>query len=274
MTTTEQAPTPDTIVLIHGLWMTPLSWEHWITWFESKGWKVIAPAWPGFDRPVPELRADPGVVKDTTVGKILDAYTEVIQGLDQPPVIVGHSFGGAFTEVLISRGLGAAGVPIAPAPVKGIMDLPVSTLKSSFGVLGNPLNFRRATPFTPKQFKYAFGNTLSDEDSQAAWERYAVPAASKVLFQGASANAPFPKTELKVDWKSETRAPLYLLGGGKDHVVPAKVVEHAAKKYSGGRVDYKGYDDRSHFTVGEPGWESVIADVDTWIRDAVGGPTA
>lgn len=266
-------PTADTIVFVHGLWMTPLSWEHWRAWFEARGWKTIAPAWPGFDRPVEELRADPGDLGSTTAGQVLDHYEAEIKKLETPPVIIGHSFGGAFTQVLIDRGLGVAGVPIAPAPLKGILDLPISTLRSSFGVLGNPLNFGKAVKFTPSQFKYAFGNTLSEEDSQAAWEKYAVPAASKVLFAGASANAPFPKTPLQVDWKAP-KAPLFLLGGGEDHVVPSKVVKRAADKYKGGRVDFKDYPERSHFTVGEPGWESVIGDVAGWLDEVVDGPSA
>ncbi|MBO9534005.1 MAG: alpha/beta hydrolase [Solirubrobacteraceae bacterium] len=262
---------PDTIVFIHGLWMTPLSWGQWQEWFAAKGWNVIAPAWPGFDRPVAELNADHSVIKDVTAGQILDHYEAIIRGLDKPPVIIGHSFGGAFTQVLISRGLGAAGVPIHSAPVRGIRDLPLATLKSSFPVLGNPLNVRKAVPLNESQFKYAFGNTLSDADSKAAWEQFAVPAASKVLFQGAIANA-YPGTPFKVDWKSEERAPLFLLGGGQDHVVPGKVSQHNASKYSGARVDFKLYEERSHFTVGEPGWEAVIDDVSSWIGDVVGGP--
>lgn len=273
MSATEQAQTPDTIVFVHGLWMTPLSWEHWRAWFEERGWKTVAPPWPGFDRDPAELRADPGDIGKTGASDVLDAYESAIRALDTPPVIIGHSFGGAFAQILIDRGLGVAGVPIAPAPLKGILDLPVSTLRSSFSVLGNPLNFGRAVPFTPSQFKYAFGNTISEEESQAAWERYAAPAASKVLFAGAAANAPFPKTPLAVDWKAP-KAPLFLLGGGEDHVVPSKVVRRAAGKYQGGRVDFKEYAGKSHFIVGEPGWEAVIADVDAWIREVVGGPAA
>lgn len=273
MTTTERAgDPPDTLVFIHGLWMTPLSWEHWMTWFESRGWKVIAPAWPGFDRPVEELRADHSVIKDVTASQVLDHYEGIIRALDRPPVIIGHSFGGAFAQILVSRGLGAAGVSIAPAPVKGIFDLPISTLRASFPVLGNPLNFRKAVPLNEKQFKYAFGNTLTEADSKAAWERYAVPAASKVLFGGAAGN--LPGSPLTVDWKSTSRAPLFLLGGGQDHVVPGKVTDHNARKYSGSRVDFKLYPERSHFTVGEAGWESVAEDVAGWLEDVVGGPKA
>ena len=123
---------PDTVVLIHGLWMTPRSWEHWIERYGQAGYRVLAPAWPGMEGSVDELRADPTPYAHLGIPEIVDHYASIVENLDSPPIIMGHSFGGAFTEILLDRGYGAAGVAIDPAPVKGVLSLPLSTLRSAF----------------------------------------------------------------------------------------------------------------------------------------------
>src|SRR5678815_1940423 len=132
MTENAPAPTPDvdTIVFIHGLWMTPLSWEHWVERFTGYGFNVLAPAWPKVEGTPEEIRNDPSRIANVGIAEILDSYEAVINGLDKPPIIIGHSFGGGFTEILLDRGLGAAGVAISPASARGIFALPFSTLKS------------------------------------------------------------------------------------------------------------------------------------------------
>jgi len=255
--------TPDTIVLIHGLWMTPRSWEKWVERYEARGYQVIAPAWPGLEGEVEALRNDPSPLANLSAEKILAHYEKIIRELDSPPIIMGHSFGGAFAQILIDRGLGAAGVIVDGASVRGIPDLPLSTLKSSAHVLSNPLNRGKAVPFSYKHFKYAFGNTLDDDAAMAAYDRYAIPAAAHVLFEGAMANLN-PKTAFKFDWSNTERAPLLFIGGGQDHVIPAKVSRKMAKKAG---ADYQEYPSRSHFTAGEPGWEEVADYALTWATE-------
>jgi len=248
-----------TVVLIHGLWMTPLSWENWKARFESRGYQVLAPAWPGMEGDIDALRRDTSGIDRLTVPEILDHYEQIIRGLESPPFIMGHSFGGAFTEIMLDRGLGAAGVAIDAAAIKGVLKLPFSTLKSGWPILKNPLNRHKAVALTPKQFHYSFGNTLSEEESQKVWERYAIPGPGGVLFAGATDN--LPGTVLKVDYDKPDRAPLLLIAGGADHIVPATVSRSQAKLYEKSRstatVDYKEFPDRSHYTVGEDGWEEV-----------------
>jgi pimeloyl-ACP methyl ester carboxylesterase len=125
MTTSNQSTPPDTIVLIHGLWMTPRSWEKWMERYESRGYRVLAPAWPGLEVEVEALRADPTPLTKLDARKVIDHYDGIIRGLDRPPIIMGHSLGGAMTQVLL--GLGAAGVGVAAATVKGVCDLSLST---------------------------------------------------------------------------------------------------------------------------------------------------
>ena len=169
---------PNTIVLIHGLWMTPLSWEQWIGRYEARGFRVLAPAWPGMDGDIDELRRDPSGIEHLGIQEIVYHYAAIIRELDRPPIIMGHSFGGVFTQILLDRGLGAAGVAIDSAAVKGVLTLPWSTLKSAFPVLKSPANNNRAVALSLEEFHYAFTNTLSEEESQAAYKRYAIPGGS------------------------------------------------------------------------------------------------
>jgi pimeloyl-ACP methyl ester carboxylesterase len=258
----------DTIVLIHGLWMTPLSWEHWSDRYKSRGYNVLAPSWPGMEGSVEELRRDTSPMKGLGAAQIVDHYDTIIRTLEQPPIIMGHSFGGSFVQLLLDRGLGAAGVGIDAGTVSGVRDLPLSTLKSAFPILGNPLNRNKATALTAEQFRYAFGNTVSEEESRAAYDRYAVPAANRVLFEGAFASIS-PKSPFKVDFRRNGRAPLLFIAGGSDHVVPAKVNHSNARKYqhSSAVTEVKEFPGRSHYTVGEPGWEAVADYALTWAEE-------
>jgi pimeloyl-ACP methyl ester carboxylesterase len=251
-------PNNPPIVLIHGLWMTPRSWEHWVDRYTARGHDVLAPAWPGLDRDVEALRADPSGIEHLGVAEIVDSYEEIIRGLDAAPIIMGHSFGGLFTQLLLDRDLGVAGVAIDSAAAKGVFTLPPAQLRSAFPVLKNPLNNHRAVLLTPEEFHYAFTNTMSEEESQAVYDRYAIPGPGRVLFQGALANFN-PRAETRVHYKNDQRAPLLFIAGGEDHVVPAKVDESQAAKYrkSEAVTEFKEFPGRSHFTIGQDGWEEV-----------------
>ncbi len=207
---------------------------------------------------VAALRRDPSAFAKLGIKEIVDHYDAIIRALESPPIIMGHSFGGAFTEVLVDRGLGAAAVAIDAAAVKGIFNLPLTQIRSAMPVLGNPANSRRAVMLTHDQFHYAFTNTLPIDQSRAAYDRYAVPGPGRVLFQGALAN--FSRhAATAVDFKKANRAPLLIIAGGADHIVPASVDRAVANLYAkgAGKTEYKLYPERSHWTVAQPGWEDV-----------------
>jgi pimeloyl-ACP methyl ester carboxylesterase len=259
------------VLLIHGLWMTPLSWEHWIERYESRGYRTIAPSWPGMEGDIDDLRRDPSRIAELSMEAIVDHYSGIIAGMERQPIVMGHSFGGTFVQLLLDRGLGSAGVGIDSATVKGILDLPLSTIRATRPVLSNPLKRNQATGLTEKQFHYAFANTLDDEDSRAAYERYHVPAANRVLFQGALQN--FSRHAVtKVDFRKDDRAPLLLIAGGEDHIIPAKVTRHNVDKYKHSKAvtEYKEFPSRSHFTVGEDGWEEVADYALDWAVEHAG----
>jgi pimeloyl-ACP methyl ester carboxylesterase len=264
---------PHTIVLIHGLWMSPLSWEHWKARFEDRGFTVLTPAWPGMDVDVEQLRADPSAIEEVGIAEILDSYEAKIRELERPPIIMGHSFGGAFTEVLLDRGLGAAGVAIDAAGVRGVTKLPFSTLRSGFPVLKSPANKHRAVALTFEEFHYSFTNTMDDAEARAAFERYAVPSPGRVLWEGAFANFN-PRTPLQLDFKNADRAPLLLIAGGSDHVVPAVIDKATAKRFerTDAVTDFKEFPGRSHFTVGQDGWEQVADYALNWALEHAVSP--
>lgn len=249
---------PTTIVLIHGLWMTPLSWENWTQRFTAQGYNVLAPSWPGMEGSIGEIRKNPDALAGLGVTEIVDHYDQIIRNLTEPPIIVGHSFGGLFTQILLDRGLGAAGVAISSAPVKGILLLPFSTLRVSFPALSNPFNTNKAAALTPEQFHYAFGNLLSEEESRRVYERYAVPGPDHVLFQAGLANFN-PHAATAVDFHNNDRAPLLLIGGGKDHISPASVIRinYQLYKNSTAVTDFIEFPEHSHYVLGETGWEKV-----------------
>jgi alpha-beta hydrolase superfamily lysophospholipase len=256
--TTSDTQRPNTVVLINGLWMTALSWEHWVDRYRARGLNVIAKSWPGMDGDIDALRRDPSAIAGLGVTEIVDHYAAIIAELDRPPIIIGHSFGGLMTQILLDRGFGAAGVAIAPAPIKGVIFLPFSTLKVSFPALSNPLNNHRAVPLTPEQFHYAFTNHLDETASNEVYRRYAVPGPDHVLFQAALANFN-PHAATMVDVHNDNRAPLLLVAGGKDHISPPAVVKATQHLYKNSKAvtEYIEYPERTHFTLGQDGWEQV-----------------
>jgi pimeloyl-ACP methyl ester carboxylesterase len=258
----------DSIVLIHGLWMTPLSWEHWTDRYGGRGYRVIAPAWPGMDVDIERLRRDPSPIARLTVTEIVNHYERLIREMRRPPIIMGHSIGGAFVQLLLDRGLGAAGVAIDSAPVRGVRQVALSTIRSTFPVLRRPANKRKAVPLTPKQFHYAFANALSEQESAAAYERYHVPAAASVLFESSKANFS-SRSPLRVDFDNDDRAPLLFVAGGADHIAPPAANRANARLYrkSSAVTGYQEFPGRCHFTLGQEGWAAVADFALDWAEE-------
>jgi len=247
-----------TIVLINGLWMTALSWENWAKHYSDKGYCVIAPNWPGIDGDIQQLRRDSSSFATLGLSDVVDHYEQIIRELETPPIIIGYGFGGLVTQVLLDRGWGAAGVAIASAPVKGIARLPLSVLKLAFSVLGDSFNSHETTSLTPKQFHRAFANSLTESESLDVFKRYIVPAPNRVLLQTAFAN--FNRhTAITVNFRNDTRAPLLLVAGGKDRIVPSSIVKANFDLYreSKAETDYKEYPEQTHFSLLQ---ETKVAD--------------
>ncbi|HET7665944.1 MAG TPA: alpha/beta hydrolase [Mycobacterium sp.] len=259
---TDKAP----IVLIHGLWMSPHSWRGWIDRYTAAGHLVHAPAWPGISELGDELDHTRAPA-DIPIGDVVDHYAAFAAGLTEPPILMGHSFGGLITQMLLSRGLGRAGVAIHPAAPRGVYRLPLSVLRSTFPVFRRPSNIRRAVPLTRAEFHYAFANTVSREESDTFHQKLAIPAPGRPLFQAALANfSPKSKAATVVDYAKPDRAPLLLIAGGRDHIVPSSVVYENFTRYrrSPAPTDFKLFDARPHLTAALDGWTDVADYALTW----------
>jgi alpha-beta hydrolase superfamily lysophospholipase len=267
---------PDTIVLVHGLWMTPRCWEHWVKHYEDAGYRVLAPAYPGLEVEVEALRADPLPIEHVTIEDTIGQLEAIIRGLDQPPILMGHSFGGALVQVLLDHGFGAAGVAIDSVPTEGVLTVPLSQIKATFPVLNNPANRHRAVGFTAEQFHYAFTNTLTEEESAKVYERYHIPAPGSWVWGGVLANFTPGHQATWVNYENDDRAPLLLIAGGEDHIVPASVNKSNFHKYekSNAITAYEEFPGRSHFTLGQEGWEAVADFALQWATENASKATA
>ena len=247
----------DTIILIHGFWVTPRSWEHWITHYQDRGYRVLAPAYPGLEVEVEALNADPSPIEALTVPAIIDHLESVISDLAEPPILIGHSAGGAFTQILLDRGFGAAGVAINSAPTEGVAVVPVSQVRASFPVLRNPANRHKAVTLTAREWRYAFANTFTEEESRALYERYAIPASGRIFWESALATLQ-PGQDTYVDYRNDDRAPLLFISGGEDHLMPPSVQQSNARHYKSDTItEVKEYTDRAHLLPAQQGWDEV-----------------
>jgi pimeloyl-ACP methyl ester carboxylesterase len=248
---------PDTIVLVHGFWVTPRSWEDWISHYEAKGYRVIAPAYPGFEVEVEALNADPTPIVDVRVPAIIESIETILDTLDAPPIIMGHSAGGAFTQILLDHGYGAAGVAINSAPTEGVKVVPLSQVKATFPVLKNPANHHKAIGLDPEQWKYAFAGTFTDERSLELYERYHVPASGHILWDSVLANVEPGAQEIWVDYKNDARAPLLFISGAQDNLMPPAIQRSNAKHYKSDTVtevvEYEG----PHLLPAQENWREI-----------------
>jgi pimeloyl-ACP methyl ester carboxylesterase len=246
------------VVFIHGLWLLPSSWDRWAAVFEQAGYTSLTPGWPDDPETVEDANANPEVFANKTVGQVADHYADVIDKLDEKPVVIGHSFGGLLTQMIAGRGLSAASVAIDPAPFQGVLPLPISALKSAAPVLGNPRNRSRAVPLTYDQFRFAFANAVNEDEARELYDTYAVPAAGAPLFQAASANLN-PWSEVKVDSKNPDRGPLLIISGEKDHTVPWAIANASFKKQerNDGVTEIVEMPNRGHSLTIDSGWREV-----------------
>jgi len=246
------------VVFIHGLWLLPSSWDRWAQLFEDAGYAAVTPSWPDDPETVAEARAHPEVLARKTLGQVADHTAEVIDGLDRKPAVMGHSTGGLLAQILADRGLSAATVAIDPGPFRGVLPLPLSTLRSSSPVLRNPLNRGRAVTLTLNQFKYGWANALDDEEAERLYETYHVAAPGVSLMQMANANLN-PRTEAKLDPKNPDRGPLLIIEGEKDHTVAPAIANASFKRQrqNPAVTEFEQVPNRGHSLTIDSGWREV-----------------
>jgi len=255
------------VIFIHGLWLLPSSWDNWAGVFADAGFAAFAPGWPNDPQTVDEAKAHPEVFANKSLDDVADHYTAVIEALDKKPAVIGHSFGGLLAQMLAGRGLSAATVAVDAAPFRGVLPLPISTLRAAKPALANPRNKHRAVPLTFDQFHYAFANAVSEDEAKELFETYAVPAPGEPLFELAFANLN-PWTEAKVDHENVERGPLLIISGEKDHTVPPAISEAEFKKQkkNPGVTEFVSIPGRGHALTIDSGWREVADTALTFVQ--------
>jgi len=246
------------VVFVHGLWLLGSSWTKWRDLFEEHGFSTLAPAWPDDPATVEEGRLHAEMFAGKTVGGIADHFADVIHRLNGKPAIVGHSFGGLITQRLAGQGLSSVSVAIDPGPFRGVLPLPLSSLKAASPVLSNPANRKRSVMLTFEQFRYGFANAVDDAEARELYDSYPVPGSGVPLFQAAFANIN-PRTEVRVDTKNPDRGPLKIISGEKDNIVPWAIANASYKKQRRNRAvtEIQEIPGRGHSLVIDHGWSEV-----------------
>lgn len=250
-----------TVVFIHGMYMNSLCWEQWMTRFEERGYKCLAPGWPGRDQPVEVLRKnhpDPQLGQ-LTLSRVLEHFTDTIKTLDERPILIGHSMGGLAVQLLLQRDLAAAGVAIDSAPPLGVFTTKWSFLKSNWPHITPFVSQSSPIEMTFERFQYTFVNTLPLAEQRAAYERYVVPESRRVPRESLTARVDFKKPH----------PPLLLIAGSADNIIPASLNKsnHAKYKASSSITGFKEFAGRTHFIIGQTGWEEVADDVLAWLNE-------
>jgi pimeloyl-ACP methyl ester carboxylesterase len=246
------------VVFIHGLWLLPTSWSSWADFFDQAGYAPLTPDWPDDPSTVDDARANPDVFAKKTLKQVADHTTEIINALDAKPALLGHSTGGLLAQMLAGQGLSAVTVAIDPGVFRGVLPLPLSTLKVAGPFLLNPRTRGRAITLTFDQFKYGWANALDEGEAKELYDRYHVAGSGLSLAQMGFANLN-PWTEAKVDVKRPDRGPLLFIQGENDHTVPWAIGNAAYKRQrrNPAVTEIVKMPNRGHALTIDHGWREV-----------------
>lgn len=252
-----------TVVFITGAFVTHHGWAEWKTYFEDRGYKTLAPAWPFKEGTPAELRARQPNDTDLaglTLTELVDHYAAIIKSLPEKPILIGHSLGGMITQILVNRDLAAAGIAIHPAPTLGVFPYEFSFLKAGWRALGIFSSLKKTYLMSFKTWQYAFVNGMSLEDQKKAYEENTIPE-SKTVARGGLTKA------AKVDY-AKPHAPLLITSGSEDNIIPAHLNKRNFNKYkkdNGSVIEYKEFKGRNHFVLGQPTWKEDADYILEWI---------
>lgn len=247
-----------TVILIHGAWLSPTAWRGFADRYRQRGYEVLTPTWPGEELTGDQVEQSPEFAR-LTISKIVDKHEALIRALPDPPILIGHSFGGLFVQMLLDRGLGAAGVAIDPAPAKGVPPS-LSALWGALPIFAAWRGWERALTMTPAQFAWGFMHLASSEEQKRAYDRYVIPTPGRLYYQSALG------LDGAVRFDNPDRAPLLLIAGEKDRTAAPATVRATLRKYgrSAAVTQFKAFAGRTHLLVATPGWEEIADFAITW----------
>lgn len=261
---------PKTIVFITGAFVSNDCWNEWQTYFQQKGYTTIAPPWPHKDAPAEVLRnrhPDVGIAANR-LADLTDYYAQLVAQLPEKPILIGHSIGGLMVQLLLQRGLGAAGIAIHSVPPQGIFTFKLSFLKAGWGPLGFFTSTKKTFLMSFEDWQYAFTNGMPLEQQKAAYYQLAIPESKLIVRDTITAAA-------HVDF-SKPHAPLLLTSGSTDNTIPASLNYDNYRKYrhSDSITDYKEFEGRNHFVLGQPTWKEDADYILNWIDKTLPQPEA
>jgi pimeloyl-ACP methyl ester carboxylesterase len=260
------------VVFIHGAFMSPESWGPWRQRFEARGYQTVAPAWPFLDHGVDELqrRPDPRFGK-LGIEEIVDNYASIIRDFDTPPILVGHSFGGLFVQMLLDRGFGVAGIAIDPAPPKGVLPR-MNSVRAGLPVLLGWNSWQTVRRMSYSHFRWAWVHTLSAPEQREAYDQHVIPTSGRLFFQALLAEL---TNVTKVNYRNSLRAPLLIIAGGLDRTVEERMNLANFRNYarSTAVTDYHVFPGRTHWILRQPGWEVVADHTLDWLAKQLGPAT-
>ena len=236
--------------------MSAESWDPWKARFASRGYECVAPAWPFLDHDVAELQRDPDPrFGRLGIGEIVDNYAKVIREIGGRPLLVGHSFGGLFVQMLLDRGFGSAGVAIDPAPPKGVLP-GANAVRASFPVLLGWNSWQGVRRMSLRGFQWGWVHTLSEPEQLAAYEQHVIPTSGRIFWQALT--APFSDV-MRVNYSNHDRAPLLIIAGELDRTVEASMNRANFARYKDAHAvtEFREFPGRTHWICRQPGWEEV-----------------
>ncbi len=246
-----------TILMIHGMWGCGAQFNNYKAFFEAKGYKVIAPT---LRHHVVGQAPDPAL-GTTSLLDYVDDLTKEIEGLDEKPIIMGHSMGGLLAQMMCERGSGKLGIFLTPAAPRGIIALTPSVIKTFYRFFFKWGWWKKPTVPTFAEAVYSVYNLLPLEQARAEFKKLSCES-GKATFEIACSLFD-PKKVAEVDEKKITH-PVLIVGCGQDRITPASVIRKIGRKYSEIGT-YKEYPDKAHWILGGEGWHKVAQDCASWI---------
>ena len=249
-----------TIIFIAGAFVNHACWDDWRIYFERQGYTTMAPSWPGKDADAGTLRGrqPDKALASITLPEIIEHYTKIINELPEIPILIGHSFGGLISQVLMNNGLVAAVIAIHATPPQGVIPYEWNFLKSNIKGFGYFTSINKTYLITFKKWQVVFTNGMSFEDQKNAYYASAVPESKRVIRGGLTRTA-------RVDF-TKSHAPLLFLAGSQDNCIPAHLCQRVFNKYKDKKsvTDFK-LKDRNHYILGLPTWKEDAHDILDWI---------
>jgi len=258
-------PLPDaagdrTVVLVHGLWVTAASWDGFRRPWEAAGWSVLTPTWSVFEnRTAGDLNADPPPsLGGLSVTAIVDGLQAFIAALPAPPLLVGHSFGGLFVQLLLDRGVGRAAIAVNPAPIGGVLHGWL-TLTAALPAILRWKGWARPYALSRRRWADRFANTAPRALQDRSYDTYVIPTSGRVFYEAAL----WAGTRVTPSRRTQ---PLLITAADADRLVTPYMSRAAFRiqKHAPGRTDFRMFLDRSHLLLDEPGWEEIASVLIRW----------